>query len=169
MRRGPLTGELDVREAYALHSDELYGLAVSALGQAGLAEQALEETFLRAWRERDRFDPEVDGLRTWLFTILRDVLIHLGHPRAAGPAVAEGGIEPSVEAFDQSFVAWQMEEAMRRIEEPYRQVLVESYYRGRSYAEVATELGVSEITVRNRVHDGLRALNVALEKIALER
>jgi RNA polymerase sigma-70 factor (ECF subfamily) len=147
MRRGPLTGELDVREAYALHSGELYGLAVSALGEARLAEQALEETFLRAWRERDRFDPEVDSLRTWLFTILRDV----------------------VEASEQSFVAWQIEEAMRRIEEPYRQILVETYYRGRSYAEVATELGVSEITVRNRVHDGLRALNVALEKIALER
>jgi RNA polymerase sigma-70 factor (ECF subfamily) len=169
MGRGPLTGELDVREAYALHSNELYSLAVSALGQAGLAEQALEETFLRAWRERDRFDPEVDSLRTWLFTILRDVLIHPGHPRPAGPAVAaEGGIEASVEAFEQSFVAWQIEEAMRRIQEQYRRVLVETYYRGRSYAEAATELGVSEIAVRNRVQDGLRALNVALEKIALE-
>jgi RNA polymerase sigma-70 factor (ECF subfamily) len=147
MRRRTLTGELDLREAYALHSDELYGLAVSTLGEAGLAEQALEETFLRAWRERDRFDPEVDSLRTWLFTILRDV----------------------VEASEQSFVAWQIEAAMRRIEEQYRQVLVETYYRGRSCAELAAELGVSEMTVRNRVHDGLRALNVALEKLALER
>jgi RNA polymerase sigma-70 factor, ECF subfamily len=147
MRPRTLTGELDVREAYAIHSDELYGLAVSALGEAGLAEQALEETFVRAWRERDRFDPEVDSLRTWLFTILRDV----------------------VEASEQSFVGWQIEEAMRRIDEPYRQILVETYYRGRSCAEVATELGVSEMTVRNRVHGGLRALNVALEKITLER
>jgi RNA polymerase sigma-70 factor, ECF subfamily len=168
MRRGPLTGEFDVREAYALHSDELYGLAVSALGEAGLAEQALEETFLRAWGERDRFDPEVDSLRTWLFTILRDVLIHLGHPRAAGPAVAEGGIEPSLEACEQSFVAWQIEEAMRRIEEQYRQILVETYYRGRSYAEVATELGVSEATVGSRVYDGLLALQEALEEVGFE-
>jgi RNA polymerase sigma-70 factor (ECF subfamily) len=166
MRWGPLTGELDVREAYALHSNELYGLAVSALGEARLAEQALEETFLRAWKERERLDPEVDGLRTWLFTILRDVLIHMGHPRAGAAAVAEGGIEQSAAAFEQSFVAWQIEEAMRRIDERYRQVLVETYYRGRSNAEVATELGVSEVTVRSRVHDGLRALNVALEKIA---
>ena len=169
MRRGSLTREFDVREAYALHSDDLYGFAVRALGEGGLAEEALEETFLRAWTQRDRFDPEVDSLRTWLFTILRQVVIELGHPRAAGPAVAEGGIEPSVEAFEQSFVAWQIEEAMRRVEEQYRQVLVETYYRGQSYAEVATGLGVSEITVRNRVQDGLRALNVALEEIALER
>jgi RNA polymerase sigma-70 factor, ECF subfamily len=151
MRRGSLTRGLDVRKAYAFHSDELYGLAVRALGEVGLAEEALEETFLRAWRERDRIDPESDSLRTWLFAILRGVVIDLG-----------------AEAFEPSFVAWQIEEAMRRIEEQYRQILVETYYRGRSCAEVATELGVSEVTVRDRVHAGLRALNVALGEITLE-
>jgi RNA polymerase sigma-70 factor (ECF subfamily) len=117
------TAEMDsiVREAYAAYSVELYGFAVRALGEAGLAEEAVQETFLRAWR-----------------------------------------------AAEQSLLAWQVEEAMRRIGEQYRQVLVETYYRGRPYAEVATELGVPEATVKSRVYDGLRALKVALQEVELE-
>jgi RNA polymerase sigma-70 factor, ECF subfamily len=57
---------------------------------------------------------------------------------------------------------------MHRIGEQHRQVLVETYYRGRHYAEVATELGVTEGTVKSRVYDGLRALKVALEEVEFE-
>jgi RNA polymerase sigma-70 factor, ECF subfamily len=165
MPRGALTRGRDVREAYAAHSRELYGFAVRALGEAGLAEEAVQETFLRAWRAGDRVGPEIDSLRNWLFVILRDVVIDLGRARA----VADGGVEPSVESLEQSLLAWQVEEAMRRIEEQYRQILVETYYGGRSYAEVATELGVPVGTVKSRVYDGLRALEVALEEVRFER
>lgn len=164
MSRVALTRERDVREAYAAHSVELYGFAVRALGEAGLAEEAVRETFLRAWRAGECVDPEVDSLRNWLLGILHDVVIDLRRARA----VADGGVEPSVELLEQSLVAWQVEEAMRRIGEQYRQVLVETFYRGRSCAEVATELGVPEGTVKSRVHEGLRALKVALEEVAFE-
>ncbi len=168
MPRGALTRERDVREAYAAHSGELYSFAARSLGDAGLAEEAVRETFLRAWRAGDRFDPETASLRTWLFGILREVVIDLGRARAARPQVTEGGVEPSVEPLEQSLPAWQVEEAMRRIGEQHRQVLVETYYRGRPYAEVATELGVTEGTVKSRVYDGLRALKVALEEVEFE-
>jgi RNA polymerase sigma-70 factor (ECF subfamily) len=164
MPRGPLTRERDVREAYAAHSGELYGFAVRSLGEAGLAEEAVQETFLRAWRAGERVDSEIGSLRGWLFTILRDVVIDLGRARP----VADGGVEPSFELLGQSLLAWQVEEAMRRIGEQYRQVLVETYYRGRPYADVATELGVPEGTVKSRVYTGLRALKVALEEVTFE-
>jgi RNA polymerase sigma-70 factor (ECF subfamily) len=164
MPREVLTRERDVREAYATHSGELYGFAVRSLGEVGLAEEAVQETFLRAWRAGDRVDPEIGSLRTRLFAILRDVVIDLGRARA----VADGGVEPSFEPLEQSLLAWQVEEAMRRIGEQYRQVLVETYYRGRPYAEVATELGVPEGTVKSRVYDGLRALKVALAEVEFE-
>src|ERR1700760_1942895 len=54
-----LTRERDVREAYAAHSGELYGFAVRSLGDAGLAEEAVQETFLRAWKAGERYDPEI--------------------------------------------------------------------------------------------------------------
>jgi RNA polymerase sigma-70 factor, ECF subfamily len=168
MAPGALTDERDVREAYAAHATELYGFAVRSLGDSGLAEEAVQETFLRAWRAGDRFDPQIGSLRTWLFAILRNVVIDLGRARASRPRLAEGGVEPSVEPLNEALLAWQVEEAMRRIGEQHRRVLVETYYRGRPYAEVAEELGVPEGTVKSRVYYGLRALRVVLEEMGYE-
>lgn len=168
MSAGALSRERDVREAYAAHAGELYGFAVRSLGDSGLAEEAVQETFLRAWRAGARFDPQIGSLRTWLFAILRNVVIDLGRARASRPVVAEGGIEPSVEPFEEALLSWQVEEAMRRIGEQHRRVLVETYYRGRPYAEVAAELGVPEGTIKSRVYYGLRALRIALEEIGYD-
>ncbi len=168
MPPGALSRERDVREAYAAHAGELYGFAVRSLGDAGLAEEAVQETFLRAWRAGDRFDPQLGSLRTWLFAILRNVVIDLSRARAARPRLAEGGAEPTVEPLDEALLSWQVEEAMRRIGEQHRRVLVETYYRGRPYAEVAEELGVAVGTVKSRVYYGLRALRVALEEIGYD-
>jgi RNA polymerase sigma-70 factor, ECF subfamily len=168
MSLGALSCERDVREAYAAHSGELYGFAARSLGDRGLAEEAVQETFLRAWRFGERFDPQVGSLRTWLFAIMRNVVIDLGRARAIRPGLAESDIEPSIEPIDDALIAWQVEEAMRRIGEQHRKVLVETYYRGRPYAEVATELGVPEGTVKSRVYYGLRALRVVLEEMGYE-
>src|SRR5262245_1058682 len=168
MASGALTRERDVREAYSAHGSELYGFAVRSLGDSGLAEEAVQETFLRAWRAGERFDPQIGSLRTWLFAILRNVVIDLSRARAARPLLAEGGIEPTVEPIDETLLGWQVEEAMRRIGDRHRQVLVETYYKGRPYAEVAADLGVPEGTVKSRVYYGLRALRVALEEIGYD-
>jgi RNA polymerase sigma-70 factor, ECF subfamily len=168
MPSGALTDERDVREAYAAHAAELYGFAVRSLGDSGLAEEAVQETFLRAWRAGERFDPQIGSLRTWLFAILRNVVIDLGRARASRPTVSDKGVEPTVEPFEDALLAWQIEEAMRRIGDDHRRVLVETYYRGRPYAEVAEELGVPEGTVKSRVYYGLRALRVVLEEMGYE-
>jgi RNA polymerase sigma-70 factor, ECF subfamily len=168
MQSGALRRERDVRAAYAAHSGELYGFALRSLGDSGLAEEAVQETFLRAWRAGDRFDPEIGSLRTWLFAILRNVVIDLGRARAARPRLAEGRVEPAVEPLEEALLAWQVEEAMRLIGEDHRRVLIETHYRGRPYAEVAEELGVPEGTVKSRVYYGLRALRVVLEEMGYE-
>ena len=168
MPPGALSRERDVREAYAAHAGELYGFALRSLGDSGLAEEAVQETFLRAWRAGERFDPQIGSLRTWLFAILRNVVIDLGRARASRPQLSESEVEPAVEPFDEALLAWQVEEAMRRIGEQHRRVLVETYYRGRPYNEVAKELGVPEGTVKSRVYYGLRALRVALEEIGYD-
>ncbi len=168
MAPGALSRERDVREAYAAHAGELYGFAVRSLRDAGLAEEAVQETFLRAWRAGERFDPELGSLRTWLFAILRNVVIDLSRARGARPGLAEGRAEPSVEPLEQALLAWQVEEAMRRIGEDHRRILLETHFKARPYAEVAAELGVPEGTVKSRVYYGLRALRVALEEIGFE-
>ncbi len=163
-----LTRERGVREAYAAHAGELYGFALRSLGDSGLAEEAVQETFVRAWRAGDRFDPEIGSLRTWLFAILRNTVIDLGRARAARPAIATGAPEPAHEPFDDLLLAWQVEEALRRIGEAHRQVIVETYYRDRPYAEVAAELGVPEGTIKSRVYYALKALRNALEEMGYD-
>jgi RNA polymerase sigma-70 factor (ECF subfamily) len=65
-------------------------------------------------------------------------------------------------------LAWQVEEAMRRIGDQHRTILVETYYRARPYAEVAEELGIPVGTVKSRVYYALRALRIALEEMGYE-
>jgi RNA polymerase sigma-70 factor (ECF subfamily) len=168
-----LREEPGLRAAYAAHGGELYGFAVRSLADPGLAEEAVQETFLRAWRHSDRFDPEVASLRTWLFAICRHVIVDLARRRAVRPPVADVSTAPEVQAdgvdeVDRALVAWQVEEALRRIGDDHRRVLVEVYYRARPYAEVAGELGVPVGTVKSRVYYGLRALRLALEEMGVE-
>jgi RNA polymerase sigma-70 factor (ECF subfamily) len=164
-----LTRERGVREAYAAHGGELYGFAVRSLNDPGLAEEAVQETFVRAWKAGDRYDPELGSLRTWLFAILRNVVIDLGRARAARPVPSDAEpVERGHEPFEDLLLSWQVEEALRRIGEAHRMALVETYLRGRTYAEVAAELGVPEGTMKSRVYYGLRALRNALEEMGYE-
>ena len=48
-----------VREAYRAHSGELYGFACRSLGDRARAEEAVQECFLKAWRNRESFDPDL--------------------------------------------------------------------------------------------------------------
>ena len=168
MNAASLIGEANVREAYAAHGGELYGFAMRSLRDHGLAEEAVQETFVRAWRAGDRFDPEIGSLRTWLFAILRNVVIDLGRARSARPEVLDDAPEGTDEPLEQALLAWQVEEALRRIGTSHRQVIIETYFRGRPYAELATELGVPEGTIKSRVYYGLRALRNALEELGYE-
>jgi RNA polymerase sigma-70 factor (ECF subfamily) len=168
MAESALTREREVREAYAAHGAELYRFALRSLEDEGMAEEAVQETFIRAWRAGDRFDPELGSLRTWLFAILRNVIIDLGRARAARPGVAEDVPEAGHEPLDAALLTWQVEEALRRIGDEHRRVIVETRIYGRSYAEVAAELGIPEGTVKSRVYYALKALRVALEEMGFD-
>ncbi len=168
MSSATLRGEEGIREAYVAHGRELFGFAMRSLNDRGLAEEAVQETFVRAWRAGERFDPELGSLRTWLFAILRNVVIDMSRARAARREIGADAPEGVDEPFERALVAWQVEEALRRIGEAHRQVIVETYLRGRPYAELATELGVPEGTIKSRVYYGLRALRNALEEMGYD-
>ena len=165
-----LTTEESVRASYLAHGAELYRLAWATLHDPGLAEEAVQETFLRAWRAADRYDSRLASPRTWLFAIARNVLVDLCRARAVRPAVSEAGAADAPvgfedEAVDRALVAWQVEEALRRITPGHRRVIVEVYYRQRPHAEIATDLGIPEGTLRSRLYYGLRALRLVLEEM----
>ena len=170
-----LADEDGIGAAYAAHGAELYRFVLRGLGDAGAAQDVVQETFLRAWRAADRFDPHLASLRVWLFAIARNAM--LDHARAARarpwqgallePPDAEraaGAVDDPTERLVRS---WVVEEALRRLYEDHRTAIVQTHLRERSYAEVAAELGVPVGTVRSRVFYGLKALRVVLDEMGV--
>ncbi|MET0727991.1 MAG: sigma-70 family RNA polymerase sigma factor [Acidimicrobiales bacterium] len=156
-----------LRSAYTDHGAELYRFARHALGDSGLAEDAVQETFMRAWRAAARYDPARSSQRTWLFAILRNVIIDMARARNSRPPLAgeqvDGVDALTSDAIDQVLTSWQVEAALAGLPADHRVVLVEVHWRGRPYAEVAADLGIPEGTVKSRVYYGLRAMRSALE------
>ncbi|MET9227773.1 sigma-70 family RNA polymerase sigma factor [Lentzea sp. NPDC003310] len=164
--------DLDLRAVYAAHGPELYRFALRQLGDGPAAEEAVQEVFLRAWRSSERFDPDLASLRVWLFAIARNVVIdearaRARHDRRLHAAVAadrpEAISDHADAVLDQRLVA----QALLRISDHHRVALVETYLRGRSYRDIAAELGVSQVTLRSRVFFGLKALRLAMEEMGV--
>jgi RNA polymerase sigma-70 factor, ECF subfamily len=159
-----------LRAVYDAHGGELYRFARRSLGDAGLAEEAVQEAFLRAWRASASYDPSRASQRTWLFAILRNVVIDLVRARRSRPPIAAGDDDarvgegpPSDDGIDRMLTVWEVEAALANLGVDHRRALVEVHWRGRPYADVAHELGVPEGTVKSRVYYGLRAMREALE------
>jgi RNA polymerase sigma-70 factor (ECF subfamily) len=161
--------EESIRATFAAHGSELYRFAWSALGEPGLAEEAVQETFLRAWRAGARYDPDRASPRTWLFAIAHNVVIDLAKARRRRPDVDSDTVEAAQgvvdDGIDQALLGWQVEEALRRLSTEHRQAIVEVYYRQRPATEVAAELGIPQGTLRSRLYYGLRALRLVLDEM----
>jgi len=172
-RAPTLAREEGVREAYAAHGAELYRFALRGLGDPGTAQDAVQGTFLRAWRARDRYDPQVAGLRVWLFSIARNVVIDLHRAHGArpwlrsltDPGTMSGQAPAGPDEWEALMHRWLVTEALGRLGEDHRRALEQTYLADRSYDEVAAELGIPVSTLRSRVFYGLKALRIVMEEM----
>ena len=156
-----------LRLLYDLHAAEILRFCRRALGDRSAAEEAMQDTFLKAWRNLHRFDASKGSQRAWLFTIARNTTTDMLRARQIRPGLSREDVADPVapELMDEVITGWMVEEALRRIRPDHRVAIVETYVRGRPYAEVAQELGVPEGTLRSRTFYGLKALRVALEEM----
>jgi len=169
-----LSDEQGLRAAYAEHAGDVYRFVLRQLRDEGWAQDVVQEVFLRAWRAAGSYDSRLGSLRSWLITIARNVVIDQVRRRAARPVTPIAG-ESLVElagvdtGFDESaMTSWVVEEALRRLSAEHRAVLVQTYLRGRPYAEVSAETGVPVGTLRTRAFYGLKALRLVLEEMGVQ-
>jgi RNA polymerase sigma-70 factor, ECF subfamily len=167
-REPPHPGQSDddfVRRIYAEHGAALLGYARWRLrGEDALAQDALQETLLRAWRRR----AEIEGdrpIRGWLITVLHNVLVDqhraakvrpqmVGEPRddAVRTDSHDDGVAHDVDAAA----------AVASLPSDLREVLLLLHYQERTVAEAAAVLGVTERTVHRRYGRAKLALAQAL-------
>ncbi len=134
-----------------------------------LAEEAVQEAFVRAWRSCASFDPAGGPLVNWLLTITRNVAVDLAKARSRRPPVASGPTaertEPAALGMsdaDRLLLRHELGQALASISPLHREAVVEIILRDRPYAEVATQLGIPMGTLRSRVYYALRGLRDVL-------
>ncbi|HET6977747.1 MAG TPA: sigma-70 family RNA polymerase sigma factor [Pyrinomonadaceae bacterium] len=153
------------------HIDSLYGYALVLTRDATEAEDLVQETYVRAASAANQ--PEPDGnLKGWLFVIMRNAwLNHLRH-RTNGPRFVElEQGEPSIsEAHENPHVVYlrklerqQVREAIERLPDAYREIVVLRDIEGFSYQEIATVLDCPAGTVMSRLGRARGKLRKMLE------
>src|SRR3954447_2026101 len=149
------------------HGDRLYSVAFRILRDSGRAEDAVQQTFLTAWRQlRDL--RESDRLEAWLYRLLVNACFaEIRHTRRWQPGlrlVADAAAEPSTDDTQTTLALRdELERAFRRLSGEQRAVLAMHHFLGLTGAEIAELLGVSPGTVRSRLHYARQQMRAAIE------
>lgn len=155
---------------YDRFAPAVHGTARAVLRDPDHAAEVTQEVLLEAWRTAPRYDPAQGSPRTWLTTLAHrravDRVRAVQAQRDRDQKVLDADHQP---AFD--VVAEEVEDTMERqrvrgclgtLTDTQRDAVVLAYYGGRTYREVAEELGAALPTVKSRIRDGLIRLRDCL-------
>lgn len=173
--REPITeaGRALCAELFAAYGDELYAFARAFLGDDALAEDAVQEAFLKVARSAASLDPERDP-RAWLYAIVRNAARDV--TRRAAAARRASALSPRAERQSQELSAGLesaerralVEEAARDLDEDQRAALL-AYARGLTQAQIGELLGCSPPTAKKRLRAAMGALTRALARRSIRQ
>ena len=163
-----LCTEHGMAAAHAAYHARLLARARRIVVDPDLAEDVVQEAFLRAWRACSSFDPAGGPLVNWLLVITANTAIDMVKARLRRPPLASGPASDNAPAagindIDLLILRSQLRQALSSIRAHHRDAVVGTVLRDRPYADLAAELGVTPGTLRTRVHYGLRRLRCLLE------
>jgi RNA polymerase sigma-70 factor (ECF subfamily) len=154
---------------YRVYRGPLFRQARTNLGDAGLAEEVVQETFVRAWRACSSFDPDGSPMLVWLSVILRNLALDRMRARGRRPRLArsvpseELMVSARPDGVDLLLLRAGLRDALARLHDDHRAAVVETILLDRPYEDVAAELGVPVGTLRSRAFYALRRMRRILE------
>ena len=157
-----------LKELYHRYEGRLYGLGLRLLGDVGLAEELVQETFLRVWRSADRYDREKGAPSTFIFTIARRLAIDLWRRPSSRPFAESADDDPGPDAVERVIVQLAVRDALDSLSDAHREVLELGYEGDLKQSEIAARLGIPLGTVKTRTYHALRSLKVALEERSVD-
>ncbi|HWH34830.1 MAG TPA: sigma-70 family RNA polymerase sigma factor [Acidimicrobiales bacterium] len=156
-------------EAYRRHAGAVFALARRLLADQTLAEEVVQEVFLRIWDAPEKFDPDRGSLRSYLLAqchgrsvdLIRSEQSRRDRELKEHRQRAEAGYDIEHEVWDLA-VADHVREAIAELPFEERKAIELAYLGGHTYREVASLLGQPEGTVKSRIRAGLRRMRGAL-------
>ncbi len=157
---------------YGLYHRPLLGLFGAILKDDFAAEEVLQDTFLRAWNQAGRFDPELGTPFAWLATIGKRMAIDRLRRQRARPAIQPESMEHP-EISEDNYSGDARERAHRQLEaqwirdcfseltESQQEVVELAFLQGYTHHEIAEKLGKPLGTVKSDLYRGLMHLRKA--------
>ncbi|HUF33008.1 MAG TPA: sigma-70 family RNA polymerase sigma factor [Acidimicrobiales bacterium] len=156
-------------EAYRRHAGSVFALARRLLNDATLAEEVVQEVFIRLWDAPDKFDPDRGSLRSYLLAqchgrsvdLIRSESSRRNRESKDHRRTAEAGYDLEHEVWDLA-VADYVKDALVDLPEDERRAIELAYFGGLTYREVAMKLDQPEGTVKSRIRAGLGRMRRSL-------
>ena len=152
-------------EVYRRHSGAVFALARRLLGDREMAEEVLQEVFLRLWRAPERFDPERGSLRSYLLAQTHGRSVDLLRSETSRRRREERDARQRAESVDDIerevmnlTLADRVKEVVAGLPTEERRAIELAYFGGHTYRQVAVLLETPEGTVKSRIRSGLRRM-----------
>jgi RNA polymerase sigma-70 factor (ECF subfamily) len=159
-------------ELYGRFASRVYGLGIVMLGGDAAAQDLVQDTFVKLWRNADRYDTTRGRLETWVLLIARSLAIDTLRRRvlesrslesAGRPREADDAPGPD-EVAGTADLAERARRAMDGLTGEQRAALELAYFGGKTSAEVAELEGIPLGTAKTRIRTALIRLREAMEE-----
>jgi len=168
-----LTDEQVLTELYRLHGRVLFAFVLRLVDDHATAEDVVQETMLRAWRNLESIDPRRGDPRSYLFTVAKNVVIDRWRAEQRRPRLVTDDETLATQAvedrLDARVDAWMVQQALERLSSEHRAVVDHLYYGGSTVTETARSLGIPPGTVKSRAYYAVRVLRAAFEEMGMTR
>lgn len=153
--------EQALRALYRAHAPLLYSIIHRILPDPHEAQDALQETFIRIWKQASTFRPERGSPTTWMSFLARNVAIdHLRHQKRRPLVLDEnpGKLMRTEEDPASTLERKQLAQSLNTLSQAQRSALELAYFKGCTQSEIADALGMPLGNVKNHLKRGLLKL-----------
>jgi|SRR5215210_2630769 RNA polymerase sigma-70 factor (ECF subfamily) len=164
--------EAALSKLYDRYSRTVFGVGLKILGDRSMAEELVQEVFLKVWRSARNFDSSRGSFSTWLYRVTRSVALDLYRKRAHRlRSVPDGDLylvsarDSSAgpqEVVDESWLSWRVSRALEMLDAPHREMIELAYFADLSQREISERTGVPLGTVKTRTARAYRSLRKEL-------